>query len=195
MKFNRICVLIVLFVCFSSAGCTFRPFVNWFHWGPALSPAQVGISANFDITTHGRIAVLPFINEGREDLDYVLSDKFAMHCIEIGFVVIDRALLQKTINDLEIDISKELTRDDLKRISDAVDIDIIVPGTVIYSVNVKGALVLAAESIKFIDARSGEVLISAYCKKIRGKSISAEISREIRKEISLKKTIIREQGI
>ncbi|MEA2082639.1 MAG: hypothetical protein U9O82_00040 [Thermodesulfobacteriota bacterium] len=194
MKFNRICVLIVLFVCLSPVGCTFRPFADWFHRGPDLSPAQVGISANFDIKTHSRIAVPPFINEGMEYLDYGLSDKFAMHCIDIGFVVIDRTLLQKTINDLEVDVGGELSRDDLKRISDAVEIDLIVTGIVTYTINVKGDHILAAESIKFIDVRSGEVLISAYCERIKDKSISTEISREIGRKIGLGK-IKREQGI
>lgn len=146
---------------------------------PLENQAVVGVSPNFDSRIHRRLAVLPFFNDGRDGQDAVLGDKFALHCMEIGFMSVERSLLQSVLASLNIAPDGEFSLEDLHKIRERLQIDMIVVGTASYVDGPGGVNELWSEAVKFIALDSGEVLISAYCERIEGRSISRELAEAV----------------
>lgn len=177
MKPLKITLALVLAAMFIMPGCGF--FRSAKEDAPVRNQAVVGVSPNFDSRIHRRLAVLPFFNDGRDGEDALLGDKFALHCMEIGFMTVERSLLQSVMASLEIDPTGEFSLEDLHKIKDRLAIDMIVVGTASYAEGAEGGSRLWSESVKFIGLDTGEVLISAYCERIEGRSISKEIAEAV----------------
>ncbi|MDP2763102.1 MAG: CsgG/HfaB family protein [Enterobacteriaceae bacterium] len=121
------------------------------------------ISNNFNFNKHKRIAVLPFKKtEGLDKgYDYIVIDKIAMHCMELGFTVVDREQLEQIFNELKLELTGLLSQDNLNRIGKILNIDALVFGTIAY---VNGDF-MDSESMRFVDVTTGEVLISCYVQR------------------------------
>jgi len=132
---------------------------------------KIVISENYSISKHRIIAILPFRNSGIEGYDYSVTDKFSMHCMESGFVVIERMQLEQVFKELKLELTGMLSKSDMNRIGKILNLDMIVFGTTGYGnmpsmsfgANYIGSgSVLQTESARFVDIASGEVLISIY---------------------------------
>ena len=136
--------------------------------------AQVFVSGNFDKNIHKKIAVFPFIQEGREGLDNSTSDKFSMHLMEMGYTVIDRSQINFVLNEAKLDMSGLVKSGNYTEVGSLLKVDVIVNGTISsywregQSVERKGKTftrpagwVLTGETVKFISVETGEVLITA----------------------------------
>ena len=176
MKRNTVLILLVLFAyCFM--GCA--------SIDPCSKYADVSVSKNF-IKDKNRVAILPFINSGKDGFDYFASDQLAQELMQLGFMVVERQQIQVLFNELKLDMSGNLSRSDLAKIGQLSSIDVLVIGTVKYTFQpskasrrrASGATYYAnGIALRFIDVASGEVFLSGRCDHI-GDDISWGI-REI----------------
>ena len=75
-----------------------------------------------------------------------------MYCMKMGFTIVERIQLESILHELNLEISGLLNKQDLNKIGQLLNIDIIVCGT--------------EESIRFVDVKTGEVLILGYCEDV-----------------------------
>lgn len=157
------------------------------------SNAKIVMSKSFNLQKHRTLAVLPFVSQGRnQELDYSVSDKFAFHCMEIGFRVVERSQLEKLFSELNLELSGALDKSDLNKIGKLLNIDMVVFGTINstwvpgrtivldnYAGQTEGYFAYTSESIRFVDVSTGEVIISAFCEADEDYSMSEEIIKGV----------------
>ena len=159
--------------------CVGNPKTRWWSNKEEPNRAVVGLSPNYPVNSASRIVVLPFQNIGRDGVDAVLGDKFAMHCMDIGFVVVDRVALQGVLPKPAFDDLGKLSVENLKAIGAELHVDLVVVGTANYDQGEDSSGALISEGVKFLDAKTGEVMLSAWCDRLNQRSISEEISRQL----------------
>jgi hypothetical protein len=190
LKLNLITVLLFSFFIWN---CTPRTSGSK-RYQHNTSNAKIIISKSFTLNKHRTIAVLPFVSQGRnEKLDYSVSDKFALHCMEVGFRVVERSQLEKLFLEMNLELSGVLNKSDLNKIGELLNIDMIVFGTINstwvpgkslildnYAGQREGYYAYTSETIRFVDVSSGEVLISTFCPANEDYSMSEEIAKGIK---------------
>jgi len=149
---NRTWLLVITLSILSTFGCATMP----------NSPNKIVFSNNFNVAKHRSIAILPFQSSGKEGSEYSITDKFSMHCMESGFIVIERTQLEQVFKELKLELTGILSKSDTNRIGKILNLDMIVFGSVGYAQSVGGRYVIDSESARFVDVSSGEVLISIY---------------------------------
>ncbi|HDP79490.1 MAG TPA: hypothetical protein ENN21_01465 [Spirochaetes bacterium] len=159
--------------------------------------AHVVLSPNFDRSRHKAVAVLPFKQKGKTGHDEALSDEFSMELMAMGFVVVERDRLESAMKDSDIPMDGSVSLDKLKKISELLELDCMVIGSVYYatipsSVNVesgKSIYDIQKIALRFVDMKTGEVLISASCTPVFGGTMIKEIGIKLRQMIGAGKTV------
>jgi len=149
-----------------------------------------------------RIAILPFLNSGKEGTDQGISDTLSTKLMEIGFTVVDRSQLEAVFGELKLNMSGAISPSKLKEVGKILSVDSIVQGTMQYKhipaqgyVNAWGGSQVSDSysfegiTMRMIDVETGEVLLSSYCckKGFIGESMSTEIVRSIEQLVTVKK--------
>ena len=96
------------------------------------SSANIVVNTNLNINKK-RIAILPFINSGKDGLNYFASDQLAQGLMEMGFVVVERQQIQALFSELKLDMSGILSSGDLIKIGQLSRIETLVFGSVDYT--------------------------------------------------------------
>lgn len=145
------------------------------------SNAKVIISKNFDCKLHKRIAIMPIKTSGNvpEGISEGHTEAFSLRLMEMGFILVERTLLDKILDELKLEDSGILSDKELSRVGNLLHIDMIVYGSV---QKIAGGGTF--ESLRFIDVKTGEVLISVRCPGMTGKSMTKEISLALRQRLS-----------
>lgn len=144
---------------------------------------EVVISRNFNISENRRIALMPFVKDGEDSYDYLNTDKLSMYLLKIGFTIVERSQLQSIFDEYELSYSGILSKSDLNKLSSIFNIDMLVFGTV------KSHLFNINENIRFVNVRTGEVLIMAsgsYSGIDKSKILNQEIVSRIYKSLTEK---------
>lgn len=150
--------------------------------------AKTVISENFNFRKGMRIAVMPFVESGKDKngISPLASDKFSAKLMEMGFIVVERSALMAIFKELKLNYTGVLSDKDRKSIGKLLNIDLLVFGTLTYSfipasyssqpqlrfivqenasppgqiTNSRGAYyALGAESIRVIKIETGEIMI------------------------------------
>ena len=163
-----------------------------------LGNNDVIISSNFDFSKHKRIAVLPFQNSGKDGFDYSITDEVSMHCIELGFIVVERTQLEKIFQELKLELTGALSQSDITKIGKILNINCLVLGTMNYKWQPEVSVAtgygaaskaahyyLDAETLRFVDVATGEVLISGYVDTVdtENGSYGAEIFKILKNKL------------
>ncbi len=129
---------------------------------------KVIISPSFK-TKRAKIAILPFSSVGKKDINFNESDKLTTYCIEMGFIVVERTKLQEVFEELNLELTGALSKNNIDKVGKILGVDIIVFGNREYRTVSKGCLggggselKLVSQTIRFVDVATGVVLISAY---------------------------------
>ncbi len=169
----------------------------------SIAGNKIVISERFNSSKHKSIAILPFRNSGKEGLDYGIADKFSMHCMDLGFIVIERTQLEHIFKELHLELTGVLSKSDLNRIGKILNLDMIVFGTAGYDwvpggsfVNayggqsIEGRNILVNETVRFVDVSTGEVLISIFANQPEAetKSFSTAMSLLLKDKLNELKT-------
>ena len=147
------------------------------------STAKTVSSPDFDFSPGLRVAVLPFTVLGNPDrtTDISEADKLSMKLQDIGFVMIESLIFQEHSLHLQALISEE----DWEAVQQVLDIDYLVFGTINYTFNPgyslagKGFYYGSSASVRFVDTKSGEVVIIATTDRVDG-SMAEEIGESIK---------------
>lgn len=182
---KRILLLVCLFGLL--AGCVTMPITRV----DSSNKNIIVVSERFKLAKHKNIAILPFKNDGKEGYNYAIADKFTLHCMESGFIVIERTQLEQVLKELKLELMGMLSKSEMKKIGKILNLDMIVFGTMGYqwisgssfanvygARSVEGNYVLESESARFVNVSTGEVLISIYVSQpdSKVKSLSATMS-------------------
>jgi curli biogenesis system outer membrane secretion channel CsgG len=116
------------------------------------------ISSNFK-TNQAKIAVFPFSTNEKEKVNFSESDKFIAYCMEMGFTVVERKKLQEILDELKLELTGSIKTSDINKIGKILEIDIIVFGNLQYRRD--NGRTSVSQTIRFVDIKTGEVLISA----------------------------------
>ncbi len=152
MKSKNILLIIMLVMLLNS--CATKP--------------KVIISSNFK-TKRAKIAILPFSCVGKKDTNFNESDKLTTYCIEMGFIVVERTRLQEVFEELNLELTGALSRNNINKVGNILGVDIIVFGNREYRTVSSGCMggggseiKLISQTIRFVDVATGVVMISAY---------------------------------
>ena len=145
--------------------------------------AKTTSSRSFEFRQGLRIAVLPFTVLGSPDrtVDVTEAEKLSVKLQELGFSIFESLIFQEHGLQLQVLIPEE----DLETIQQAVDIDYLVFGTINYAFQPsdsfigKGRYLASSASVRFVDARTGEVAIIATTERVPG-SMAEEIGESIK---------------
>ncbi len=151
------------------------------------STATTVSSPDFEFSPGLRIAVLPFTVLGNPDrtMDISEADKLSMKLQEIGFVIIESLIFQEHCLHLQ----GLIPEDDWEAIQRVLNIDYLVFGTINYTYNPgyslagKGYHYGSSASVRFVDAKTGEVVIIATTDRVDG-SMADEIGESIKNYLS-----------
>lgn len=109
-----------------------------------------------------RIAVLPF--ESRHANGQSMADAFVTEFMRAGFTVVDRNLVEGVAKNLGIDLSARVIEPtELAKIAEKAKLDAIVLGTINAEPEKQGGTILSV-SVRMVNARSGEVIVSSTFK-------------------------------
>jgi len=136
--------------------------------------ADVSISKNFNMSKK-RVAVLPFVNSGKEGFNSFASDHLAQGLMEMGFTIIERQRLQVLFDELQLDMLGNLSISELTKIRQLSGIDIIVFGSISYiQYATRASTYDYADgiSVRFVDMATGEVFLSGRTVVSIGNEIS-----------------------
>jgi len=153
--------------------------------GPTVKTAS---SPDFDFSPGLRVAVLPFTVLGNPDrtTDISEADKLSMKLLDIGFVIIESLIFQESSLHLRWLIPEE----DWEAVQQVLDIDYLVFGTINYSFNPgyslvgKGFYRRSSASVRFVDTKTGEVVIIAMTDRVDG-SMAEKIGESIKSHLSV----------
>ena len=149
--------------------------------------AKTVSSPDFDFSPGLRVAVLPFSVLGNPDrtIDISEADKLSMKLQDIGFVIIESLIFQKNSLYLQGLIPEE----DWEDVQQVLNIDYLVFGTINFTYNPgyslagKGFYYGSSASVRFVDTKTGEVVIIATTDRVDG-SMAEEIGESIRSHLS-----------
>lgn len=133
---------------------------------PKKNYAETAVSESFSREFKKKVAILPFMNDGKEGVDHSVADKLGLKLMQLGFVVVERSQLEKIFQELKLNYSGSISGEELKKIGKILSVDMVVFGTNNFQY-VPGRdshrKKLVSQSVRFVDVQSGEVLISSYC--------------------------------
>jgi len=151
------------------------------------STAKTASNPDFDFSPGLRVAVLPFTVLGNPDrtMDISEADKLSMKLQDIGFVIIESLIFQEHSLHLQGLIPEE----DWEAVQQVLNIDYLVFGTINYTYNPgyslagKGYYYGSSASVRFVDTKTGEVVIIATTDRVDG-SMADEIGESIKNYLS-----------
>jgi len=151
------------------------------------STAKTVSNPDFDFSPGLRVAVLPFTVLGNPDrtMDISEADNLSMKLQDIGFVIIESLIFQEHGLHLQGLIPEE----DWEAVQQVLDIDYLVFGTINYTYNPgyslagKGYYYGSSASVRFVDTKTGEVVIIATTDRVDG-SMADEIGESIKNYLS-----------
>lgn len=151
------------------------------------STAKIVSSPDFDFSPGLRVAVLPFTVLGNPDrtMDISEADKLSMKLQDIGLVIIESLIFQEHGFHLQGLIPEE----DWEAVQQVLNIDYLVFGTINYTYNPgyslagKGYYYRSSASVRFVDTKTGEVVIIATTDRVDG-SMTDEIGESIKNYLS-----------
>ena len=142
---------------------------------------------------------MPFITFGneKEEVNFLVPDKFSRNLMEMGFTVVERTLIEQIFKELQLDYSGTISSENLKKIGKLLNIDLIVFGNVTYAHipaqanaynSVGDYYKLIAESLRIVDIETGEVMIISECAPsqeffLAKYSLIEEISESIKQKL------------
>jgi hypothetical protein len=149
--------------------------------------ASITSSRSFEFRPGLRVTVLPFTVLGNPDrtIDVTEADRLSVKLQEMGFTIVESMIFQEHRLHLEGLVPKA----NLDAVQRVLDIDYLVFGTInyayqrSYSLFGKGGYVPRSASVRFVDARSGEVEIIATTVRVPG-SMAEEIGESFRAHFS-----------
>jgi len=160
--------------------------------------AKTVFSPRYDYEGRRRIAVLPFVNEGKEGTDIGVADKLSAKLMGAGFTVIDRSQLEALFQELKLNFTGALSNENIKKLGEMLSVDMLVFGTLsydyipaqssanLYFASSQGAYhELSNESVRFVDVETGAVVITSFCceKGYKGSSMAVEIGESIKRKL------------
>jgi hypothetical protein len=134
-----------------------------------------------------RVAVLPFTILGNADrtVDVTEADKLSVKLQELGFTIVESLIFQEHSLHLQSLIPEK----NLVDIQKVLDIDYFVFGTINYaydpgySLAGKGRYYASSASIRFVDTKTGEVVVISTTDWVPG-SFAEEIGESIKDHLS-----------
>lgn len=175
--------ILILFITFSSVwACTTVETVV-----VPGSTAKTVSNPDFDFSPGLRVAVLPFTVLGNPDrtMDISEADNLSMKLQDIGFVIIESLIFQEHGLHLQGLIPEE----DWEAVQQVLDIDYLVFGTINYTYNPgyslagKGYYYGSSASVRFVNTKTGEVVLIATTDRVDG-SMADEIGESIKNYLS-----------
>ena len=131
-----------------------------------INHAETATSRNFSLKTKNKVAILPFVNEGKEGTDNAVADKLSLKLMSMGFTVVERTQLERIFSEHKLNFTGALSSKELKEIGKVLSIDMIVFGINNYKYTPgrdSHRKKLVSQSVRFVDVETGEVMISSYC--------------------------------
>ena len=153
------------------------------------SIAKTVSSPEFKFTPGLRVAVLPFTVLGNPErtLDITEADRLSMKLRDIGFVIVESLTFQQH----ELNLQGLIPEDDWEAVQEVLNIDYLVFGTINYMYNTghslagKGFYYASSTSVRFVDTKTGEVVMIATTDRVNG-SMADEIGESIKNYLSRK---------
>jgi hypothetical protein len=148
---------------------------------PGMTAKTVG-SPDFEFRLGLRVAVIPFSVLGNPDrtVDISEADKLSMKLQEIGFVIIESLIFQGDALHLQ----GLIPEGDWEAVRQVFNVDYLVFGTINYTYNPgynlagKGLYYGSSASVRFVDMKTGEVVIISTTDRVDG-SMADEIGESI----------------
>jgi len=153
---------------------------------PGMTAKTVS-SPDFEFSPGLRVAVMPFTVLGNPDRtkDISEADRLSMKLQDIGFVIIESLVFQEHGLHLQGLIPEE----DWEAVRKVLNVDYLVFGTINYtydpgySLAGKGYYYESSASVRFVDTKTGEVVIIATTGRVAG-SMADEIGESIKNYLS-----------